>query len=174
MKNRIVPGILALIILAFSLNYSESAEKTGLKVGDLPPNIVSKDINGENFDLRKMKNKVVLIDFWATWCGPCRKALPEMKELHEKYASKGLEIVGISADRNKETLENFIKKEEMGWRQIFEGGSSDQPSYNKYGVNGIPHVFLIGKKGKIIAQGHPMNLNLDALIKKELKIKKNI
>lgn len=110
-------------------------------------------LQGEEIDLAAMKDKIVLVDFWATWCGPCIAELPHMKETYEKYHEKGFEIIGISLDQisDKEKLQDFIKKKEMPWPQHFEEEKNTNRFAIKYGITSIPSTFLIGKDGKIIA-----------------------
>ena len=78
-------------------------------------------LDGSVVELSRMKGKVVLIDFWATWCGPCVKEIPSIKKLYDKYQRRGFEVVGISLDSDRETLEAFIDKNGMGWPQFFDG-----------------------------------------------------
>jgi len=109
-------------------------------------------LQGEKFDLAKLKDKVVLIDFWATWCGPCIAELPNVQKAYADYHDKGFEIVGISLDRaaDKEKLENFIKEKNMPWPQAYDGEGWGNAFAKKYGITSIPATFLIGKDGKIV------------------------
>ena len=113
-----------------------------------------------------MKGKVVLVDFWATWCGPCVQTIPELERLYEKYNSQGFEIVSISLDRNRSDLDRFLSNREMKWIQTYSG-TPDDPTAMKYGVNAIPSLWLIGKDGKIITDNARMGA--EALIVKALK-----
>lgn len=109
-------------------------------------------LQGEKFDLAKLKGKVVLVDFWATWCGPCIAELPNVQKAFADYHDKGFEIVGISLDNAsaKDELENFIKDKKMPWPQAFDGQGWNNSIAKKYGVTSIPATFLIGKDGKIV------------------------
>lgn len=127
-----------------------------------------KALDGREVDLAAMKDKVVLVDFWATWCGPCIGELPNVKANYEKYHAKGFEIIGISLDDDKAKLEAFVKKENIPWAQSFSGEGWQDPIASKYGIKGIPAMFLIGKDGKVAAanaRGPALASKLEELLK---------
>ncbi len=106
-------------------------------------------IDGRAVDVAAMKGKVVLIDFWATWCGPCIGELPNVLAAYEKLHPKGFEIVGISFDQEKDTLEAFVKKRKMAWVQYFDGEGWGNKFGKEFGIRGIPSMWLIDKKGNL-------------------------
>jgi thiol-disulfide isomerase/thioredoxin len=116
-----------------------------------------------------LKGKVVVIDFWATWCGPCIDELPHMKRLYAKYGSKGVEIVGVSLDRPNglKDLKKFVKENNMGWVHTYSGKYWDDPTIRKYGIDGIPSIWVVGRDGKVVSDD--ARANLEETIEKALK-----
>ena len=104
-------------------------------------------VDGQDVDVQKMKGKVVLVDFWATWCGPCMAELPHLKEAYKKLHAKGFEIVGISSDDDKELLQKVIKKEEISWAQYLDGDRGGPKFGEDFEIASIPTMWLIDKKG---------------------------
>jgi thiol-disulfide isomerase/thioredoxin len=123
------------------------------KVGSLAPEFTVKDINGKPLSLNDYKeNKYVLIDFWASWCAPCREELPYIKELYKKYSNDGFEVISISQDKDLEAWKTAILKDKIeSWRHFATLENNDLILKN-YFVNGIPHKILIDKQGKIIGK----------------------
>ena len=108
-------------------------------------------VDGAAIDLSKMRGKVVLIDFWATWCPPCRGEVPNEVAAYNKYHAKGFEIVGISLDQNKDALLAFTKEHGMVWPQYFDGQGWDNSVSESFGIDSIPAMWLVGKDGKVIS-----------------------
>jgi thiol-disulfide isomerase/thioredoxin len=104
-------------------------------------------LDGRQIDVQQMKGKVILVDFWATWCGPCMAKLPEVKEAYQKLHEKGFEIAGISSDLDKEVLEKVIKKEGIAWPQYLDGDGGGPQFGKEFDVPRIPTLWLVDKKG---------------------------
>ena len=125
--------------------------------GEQAPPFSYPDINGNIVSLSDFKGNLVYIDLWATWCGPCLKELPNLKELKEKYKDSDIVFIGISLDDNVEAWRKMIQKESdnlLTGIQLATGSYNSQINKD-YSVNGIPHCILIGKDGKIIAKKAP-------------------
>ncbi len=105
--------------------------------------------DGREVDSEKLRGKVVLMDFWATWCGPCIRRIPEIKAAYEKFHAQGFEIVGINLDNSAEQLDAFLAKEKLPWPHQFEGKGWDSSSVRAFHVTAIPSMWLIDRKGII-------------------------
>jgi peroxiredoxin len=138
------------------------------KVNELAPEISLPDMDGKMVSLSSFKGKVVLLDFWASWCGPCRNNNPHLVKFYKKFHPKGLEIIGISFDENDESWKKAVEKDKLSWIQLNDDKGSYSASASSYSVDAIPASFLIDKKGVI----HSINLvgrNLEAEVKQLLK-----
>ena len=129
--------------------------RAGLVKGAAFPDFAEKDLAGKPLSIAGFKGKVVLIDFWATWCGPCVAELPNVIAAYKKYHPSGFEIIGISLDQDKTKLETFIKQKNMTWPQYFDGQVWENKLSQKYGVNSIPATYLLDGDGKIIGSNFP-------------------
>ena len=129
--------------------------------------IAFTDLAGKEVNLAKMTDKVVLVDFWATWCGPCVAEMPNVIAAYDKYKAKGFEVIGVSLDEDKAALEKFVVDNKMTWSQYFDGKGWENELAQHFGISGIPATFLIGKGGKIIAS-NLRGEDLEAAIEKAL------
>jgi thiol-disulfide isomerase/thioredoxin len=118
-----------------------------------PMQITGTLLDGKAFDQKTLAGKVVLIDFWATWCGPCVAEIPNVMEQYQKYHDKGFEVVGVSLDEDREALAKFVAEQKVPWPILYEkpeGEGWQHPLATFYGISGIPTVILIGRDGNVI------------------------
>lgn len=137
-----------------SLERQEASKKVqaSLVVGAKFPDFAEKDIDGKPISIAKYKGKVVLVDFWATWCGPCIAELPNVLAAYEKHHARGFEILGLSLDQDEKKLRDFIKDRKMTWQQYFDGKVWENKLAMQYGIMGIPATFLLDGNGTIIGK----------------------
>jgi peroxiredoxin/outer membrane lipoprotein-sorting protein len=114
--------------------------------GQPAPEFSLQSLDGKIYNLSDLKGKVVLIDFWATWCGPCREELPSIEKLHKEFSDKGLVVLGIN-DEDKEKVQQFVNQQKLTFPTLLDSGGAVARTYK---VNAIPRVILIDKDGKIV------------------------
>jgi thiol-disulfide isomerase/thioredoxin len=144
------------------------AAEAALAVGKTFPDFSEQDTAGRPLSIAGLKGKVVLVDFWATWCGPCIAELPTVTAAYDKYRAKGFEIVGISLDDNRAALDAFVKDNKMAWPQFFDGQGWKNKLAQQYGINSIPATFLLDREGRIVAKnlrGEQLDQELSKLLK---------
>jgi len=137
-----------------SLKGQAAAKKiqSGLATGTKFPDFNVKDTAGKPLSIANYKGKVVLLDFWATWCGPCVHELPNVIKTYDTYHKQGFEIIGISLDKDQERLASFTAEKKMAWPQYFDGLAWQNKLAVKYGVNSIPATYLLDGQGTIIGK----------------------
>ena len=139
-------------IEASEKRYKEVINAKGLTKGDASPIFSYESIDGKTISLTDLKGKYVYIDVWATWCGPCIKQVPYLKQLEERYHDKAIVFVSISVDKEKvkDTWKQFVVDKQLGGLQLFADKSFDSDFMNAYAINSIPRFILLDPEGKII------------------------
>jgi peroxiredoxin len=125
-------------------------------VGDVAPDFQAPNPNGELVSLYNTKEKFTLIDFWASWCKPCRDQSPELVDLYNTYQSKGVTIMSVSLDRNNERWLQAIKSDNLNWTHVSNLKHWQDPIAAEYNVRSIPELFLIDHRGDVLARGHDL------------------
>ena len=123
-------------------------------VGSPAPDISLPDSKGEVIKLSSLKGKVVLLDFWASWCAPCRQSNRKLAPVYNRYKEKGLEILGVSIDGNRSAWENAVRLDKTGWLQVIDEKAERGNEMTKtWNLRYIPSNFLLDKEGRIVAEG---------------------
>lgn len=134
----------ALVLAGFMVNAQ-------VKVDQIAPEISLPGVNDSPVKLSSFKGKVVLIDFWASWCGPCRASIPSVIKLYDTYKAKGFEVFGVSIDSKKMDWLKAIAQDKITYPQVNDKAGWYSKTTEVYGVNAIPNTFLLDKTGKIVA-----------------------
>jgi peroxiredoxin len=131
-------------------NKVESLKK--FAVGLKAPDFTAKDPNGKIISLKQSLGKVTIVDFWASWCGPCRKENPNVVALYNEFHSKGLNIIGVSLDDELNEWKNAIQKDKITWTQVSNLKKWSDPVAKLYEVEQIPSTFILDSNGTIVAK----------------------
>ncbi len=133
--------------------FTQIKKEEALAVGAEAPDIALPTPDGDTLALSDVDAQVILIDFWASWCQPCRKANPQMVKLYNKYKDEGFDIFGVSLDKSRESWLAAIEKDSLSWHHVSDLKQWKSAAAKTYGVSAIPYTVLIDKNGKIIAKG---------------------
>ena len=149
--------------------YRIKADPALALIGKTVPDFSATDLDGNPISLEQYRGKVVLLDFWAVWCGPCIAEMPTVIEVYNSYKDEGFDIIGISLDTDEDRLRDYLKESDIPWRQVFSGEGWKSPVAQQYGIRAIPAPWLIDKDGTLIthqARGEKLErLVADALKK---------
>lgn len=165
---------LGLLIVGIACAFTNNSTSTAPADGEKAPEIELKNPSGKTIKLSKLKGKMVLVDFWASWCGPCRQENPKVVEAYNKYMDtkftngKGLEIFSVSLDRNEDAWKKAIEIDKLVWKN--HGWDKEGKASQAYNVAFIPSAFLVDGEGNIVAKGDELrglklHLTLDKFIK---------
>lgn len=139
------------IFLFFLVVLSFATANAQPKQGDRAADIALPAVNGDTIRLSSLKGKVVLLDFWASWCAPCRTANKGLAKIYDKFRDKGFEIYSVSFDDKKEDWLKAIKQDKIKWLQVNEPGKWDAPTAVNWNIYAIPTSYLIDKDGVLLA-----------------------
>lgn len=160
-------------------SYAEAMRGSARRIGlpGHPIEVTGQTLAGEKFDIKEYKDKVVLVDFWATWCGPCIGELPNVLDNYAKYHGKGFEVVGVSLDDDGDALQQFVTEREIPWVQLFPTEEDkrgwENPIARHYGITGIPTVILVNQEGNVVslnARGPELGRLLQELLGDPLEV----
>jgi thiol-disulfide isomerase/thioredoxin len=162
----------ALLAAALLLTALPAAAPAGARAETepLPAELELTTLDGETIRMGDLRGKVVLLDFWATWCKPCRNATPHLRRLHQRLGDQPFEIVGVSVDHDEEALRRYLAEEEIGWTQVWDPG---QDAAYAFGVQGFPFYLVIDHEGRPVSKlegwsdHHPRAL--DRAVARELR-----
>jgi thiol-disulfide isomerase/thioredoxin len=162
--------LLVLTILICQVSFSQQQPKSSLKTGQMIPDIEGVYFNDRTFDLASIESNIIVIDFWASWCGPCVKSVKNtLKPLYEEYGRDDFEVIGISNDRKKASWEKAIKNWELPWYNVWD---DDQSMVRNFDIPAIPTYFIIDNNGTVLAD-NVYTSDLKKTIKQLIKERSN-
>ena len=159
--------LVAALVVALLVPVPTSEART--EAAPLPADLELTTLDGATIRMGDLRGKVVLLDFWATWCKPCRMSLPHLRHLHEQLADQPFEIIGVSVDQDEQVLRAYLEEEGVDWTQVWDPG---QEATYAFGVRGFPFYLVIDHEGRPVSKlegwsdRHPAAL--DRAVRREL------
>ena len=150
--------------------YRKKMDPTSELTGKIVPDFTDIDLDGKPISLQQYRGKVILLDFWAVWCPPCIVEMPNVKRVYDTYKGQGFDVIGVSLDTDETRLRNYLKKNNIPWRQIFSGQKWKSPVAQQYHIHEIPAPWLIARDGTLISR-EARGLKLEQLVVEALKDK---
>lgn len=157
--------IIVIVLILIAGNDLPAQIKQGYKA----PDVALPTSAGDTIRLSSLRGKVVLLDFWASWCGPCRVSNKGLVKLYPKYKDKGFEILGVSLDEDADDWQKAVKKDKISWLQVIDNGGWESKTVNQWRISAIPTSYLINKDGVLIAmdlEGKELEKALNELLGK--------
>ena len=156
--------ILAILVLGLVVFAGNSVSISSEAAPDAPEITVREWLTANNPDVSTTRGKVLLLDFWATWCSPCVKGIPKLNELNDKYKDKGMQLIALSQDKSSDAVRKLIEDKNINYHVAIDNGTADW-----YEIKGYPTMVLVNTAGKIAWKGHPWQPGLENVIKKALE-----
>ena len=144
--------VFTLSILVLFVGLSVAQQKIGTAIGNKAPELTATSPSGETIKLSDTKGKLVLLDFWAAWCPPCRRENPNVVSAYNKYKDKGFDILGVSLDRDMNAWRKAIEADGLPWHHISDLKGWQNEVAQMYSVTSIPHTVLLDREGRILAR----------------------
>jgi thiol-disulfide isomerase/thioredoxin len=150
--------VAATLLVSMGLMVLLSTPTRGVVSSGDQPDLSFKAVDGTPISLEKMKGKIVVVDFWASWCGPCMAEAPHMVQLNQRYGPMGMQMIGISLDQDRAAMAEAVRAKSLNWPQFIDGTGGKQFA-GIWGVDSIPRTFIIGPDGKVLWTGHPARID---------------